>query len=111
MRLGSSRPVVSVEGVTSFNRLLSACLGPDRTESDDVRCDPLEGRKVRLETILAKTDASIQFSELMECDGDTVSRHASKLGLEGVMSKRKTRVYRLWPFAGSAQDEVRLRGR
>ena len=44
--------------------------------------------------ILAKTGASIRFNEHMEDDGETVFRHACKLGLEGIVSKRKDSAYR-----------------
>jgi bifunctional non-homologous end joining protein LigD len=47
---------------------------------DDLRHDPLEGRKATLEMILAKSGPGIQFNEHMEGDGETVFRHACKLG-------------------------------
>jgi bifunctional non-homologous end joining protein LigD len=49
--------------------------------------DPLEGRKATLEMMLA--NHGIRFNEHMEGDGETVFRHACKLGLEGIVSKRK----------------------
>jgi ATP dependent DNA ligase domain len=61
---------------------------------DDLRPDPLEGRKATLEMILAKAGAGIRFNEHMEGDGETVFRHACKLGLEGIVSKRKDSAYR-----------------
>jgi bifunctional non-homologous end joining protein LigD len=61
---------------------------------DDLRSDPLEGRKATLEMILAKAGAGIRFNEHMEGDGETVFRHACKLGLEGIVSKRKDSAYR-----------------
>jgi bifunctional non-homologous end joining protein LigD len=50
---------------------------------DDLRHDPLEGRKETLAMILAKAGSGIRFNEHMEGDGETVFRHACKLGLEG----------------------------
>src|SRR5262249_41105268 len=50
---------------------------------DDLRHDPLEGRKATLEMILAKAGPGIRFNEHMEGDGPTVFAHACKLGLEG----------------------------
>ena len=44
--------------------------------------------------ILAKVGAGIRFNEHMESDGETVFRHACKLGLECVVSKRKDSPYR-----------------
>jgi bifunctional non-homologous end joining protein LigD len=55
---------------------------------DDLRPDPLEGRKATLEMILAKAGPGIRFNEHMGGDGETVFRHACKLGLEGIVSKR-----------------------
>jgi bifunctional non-homologous end joining protein LigD len=49
---------------------------------EDLRPDRLEGRKATLEMILAKAGPSIRFNEHMEGDGETVFRHACKLGLE-----------------------------
>ena len=50
---------------------------------DDLRPDPLEGRKAKLEMLLAKAGPGIRFNEYMEGDGETMFRHACKLGLEG----------------------------
>jgi bifunctional non-homologous end joining protein LigD len=61
---------------------------------DDLRHDPLEGRKATLEMILAKAGAGIWFNEHIEGDGPTVFAHACKLGLEGIDSKRKDSAYR-----------------
>ena len=60
---------------------------------DDLRPDPLEGRKATLGIILAKAGPGIRFNEHMEGDGETVFLHACKLGLEGIVSKRKDSRY------------------
>jgi bifunctional non-homologous end joining protein LigD len=72
---------------------------------DDLRPDPLEGRKATLETILAKTGPGIRFNEHMEGDGETVFRHACKLGLEGIVSKRKYSAYR----SGRSPDWLKMK--
>jgi bifunctional non-homologous end joining protein LigD len=56
---------------------------------DDLRHDPLDGRKATLEMVLAKAWPGIRFNEQMEGDGPTVFAHACKIGLEGIVSKRK----------------------
>jgi bifunctional non-homologous end joining protein LigD len=61
---------------------------------DDLRPDPLESRKATFEMILAKAGPGVRFNEHMDCDGQTVFRHACKLGLEGIVSKRKHSAYR-----------------
>ena len=47
-----------------------------------------------LEMTLSKAGPGIRFNEHMEGDGETVFRHACKLGLEGIVSKRKGSPYR-----------------
>jgi bifunctional non-homologous end joining protein LigD len=72
---------------------------------DDLRPDPLEGRKATLEIILAKAGSGIRFNEHMEGDGETVFRHACKLGLEGIVSKRKDSAYR----SGRSPDWLKMK--
>src|SRR5215472_8053197 len=84
-------------GVTSFNRvryrrhdgsIFLYAFDLIELNGDDLRRDPLEGRKATLEMILAKAGVGIRYNEHMEGDGETVFRHACKLGLEGIVSKR-----------------------
>src|SRR5262249_50559874 len=56
---------------------------------DDLRRDPLEVRKAALRSMLAKAGLGLRFNEHIEGDGPTVFAHACKLGLEGIVSKRK----------------------
>ena len=72
---------------------------------DDLRPDPLEGRKATLEMILAKAGPGIRFNEHMEGDGETEFRHACKLGLEGIVSKRKESHYR----SGRSPDWLKMK--
>jgi bifunctional non-homologous end joining protein LigD len=90
-------------GVTSFNRvryrrhdesIFLYAFDLIELNGDDLRPDPLEGRKATLEMILAKAGPGIRFNEHIEGDGVTVFRHACKLGLEGIVSKRKDSAYR-----------------
>jgi bifunctional non-homologous end joining protein LigD len=49
---------------------------------------------------------SIRYNEHLEFDdGEAVFIHACRMGLEGIVSKRKDSPYRLGPLAGLAQDE------
>src|SRR5262249_6769251 len=79
----------------------------DLTElnGDDPRSDPLENRKATLVMILAKAGAGIRFNEHMQGDGETVFRHACKLGLEGIVSKRKDSLYR----SGRSPDWLKMK--
>jgi ATP-dependent DNA ligase len=61
---------------------------------DDLRHDPLAVRKAALAEVLARASPGLQFNEhLVEEDGPLVFRHACKLGLEGIVSKRRDSPY------------------
>ena len=87
-------------GVTSFDRvryrhhdesIFLYAFDLIELNGDDLWRDPLEGRKATLEIILTKAGLGIRYNEHMTGDGETVFRHACKLGLEGIVSKRKER--------------------
>ena len=61
---------------------------------DDLRRDPLEVRKATLASLLAKAASGLRLNDHIEADGPTVFAHACKLGLEGIVSKRKDSTYR-----------------
>ena len=57
---------------------------------DDLRREALVSRKVMLAIALAGTSSGIELNEHLEHDnGALVFQHACKLGLEGIVSKRK----------------------
>ena len=72
---------------------------------DDLRRDPLQVRKATLASVVAKAVAGIRFNEHLESDGETVFRHACKLGLEGIVSKRKDSPYR----SGRSPDWLKMK--
>ena len=73
---------------------------------EDLRRDPLEVRKATLGSVLAKAGAGIRFNEHLEFDdGETVFRHACKLGLEGIVSKRRGSRYR----SGRSPDWLKMK--
>jgi bifunctional non-homologous end joining protein LigD len=51
-----------------------------------------------------RTSAGIRFNEHIEGNGPTVFAHARKLGLEGIVSKRKDSAYR----SGRSPDWLEL---
>jgi ATP-dependent DNA ligase len=63
-------------------------------DGEDWRPRPLEARKDRLAKLMAKAPAGLQFTEHLEGDGAVIFAHAYKLGLEGIVSKDRTRPYR-----------------
>jgi bifunctional non-homologous end joining protein LigD len=72
---------------------------------DDLRRDPLEVRKATLASTLAKAGPGIRFNEHIEGDGPTVFAHACKMGLEGIVSKRKGSAYR----SGRSPDWLKMK--
>jgi len=116
-------------GVTSFNRvryrrhdgrIFLYAFDLIELNGDDLRRDPLESRKATLEMILAKAGLGIRFNEHMKGDGETVLRHACKLGLEGIVSNaRFAKSWRrgmkdaraggnLGPFSGQKEFHLRI---
>jgi bifunctional non-homologous end joining protein LigD len=101
-------------GVTSFNRVryryhdesvFLYAFDLIELNGDDLRRDPLKGRKATLDILLSKAGSGIQFNEHMEGDGETVFRHACKLGLEGIVAKRKDSTYR----SGRSPDWLKMK--
>ena len=74
---------------------------------DDLRRDPLEVRKATLASLLRGAHAGIRFNEHIEADGPTVFAHACKMGLEGIVSKRKASRYR----SGRSPDWLKSKNR
>jgi bifunctional non-homologous end joining protein LigD len=72
---------------------------------DDLRRDSLEVRKATLKSVLAKARPGIRFNEHIEGDGPTVFAHACKMGLEGIVSKRKDSAYR----SGRSPDWLKMK--
>ena len=54
---------------------------------------------------MAKAGPGIRFNKHIKGDGDTVFRHACKLGLEGIVSKRKDSAYR----SGRSPDWLKMK--
>jgi bifunctional non-homologous end joining protein LigD len=73
---------------------------------DDLRHDPLEVRKATLASVLTKAGPGLRLNEHIEHDdGEMVFRHACKLGLEGIVSKRKDSPYR----SGRSPDWLKMK--
>jgi bifunctional non-homologous end joining protein LigD len=66
-------------------------------DGEDLRPRPLEERKARLASLLAKAPAGIKYSEHLEGDGAAIFAHACKLGFEGIVSKHREHPYRSGP--------------
>jgi bifunctional non-homologous end joining protein LigD len=77
-------------------------------EGFDLTACTLGDRKALLAQVLQRADAgaTLHYSEHLEQDGPTVFEHASRLGLEGIVSKRIDLPYR----AGRGDHWLKLKG-
>jgi ATP-dependent DNA ligase len=66
---------------------------------------PLGERRTKLARLLARASSGIVFNEHTDEDGAVVFRHACKLGLEGIVSKRLTAPYR----SGPSRDWIKVK--
>lgn len=95
-------------GISSFSALQQA-LSEERTDAlvffafdllfldgEDLREEPLLARKERLDALLQKAEAEgpVRYSEHFVEPGQSMLRHACRMGLEGVISKRADAPYR-----------------
>jgi bifunctional non-homologous end joining protein LigD len=63
-------------------------------DGDDLRHEPIERRKAALAKLIRRTKTGLALNEHIDEPGDVVFRHACKLGLEGIVSKRLGSPYR-----------------
>ena len=110
--------VCGPDGVTDFNRLRAA-LGRkgsrqaflyafDLLELDgiDLRREPWETRRATLTSVLRKPVNGVRLCEHIDgTDGMTVFGHACRMGLEGIVAKRRDRPYR----SGRSPDWVKVK--
>jgi bifunctional non-homologous end joining protein LigD len=61
---------------------------------EDWRARPLEERKARLAKLLSKAGDGVYLSEHLAGDGAIIFEHACRMGLEGIVSKRRDFPYR-----------------
>lgn len=105
------------DGISSFSALQTA-LSEEKAENlvffafdllhldgQDLRAEPLLARKERLEALLqaAQPETSLRYSEHFVEPGQTMLRHACRMGLEGVISKRTDAPYR----SGRGRDWIK----
>ena len=63
-------------------------------DGSDLRREPIETRKATLASLLRGSLPGLQFNQHLVHPGDAVFRHACKMGLEGIVSKRLGSRYR-----------------
>ena len=72
---------------------------------DDLRREPIEARKRQLAALLRNAGLGLRLNEHIAEPGDVVFRHACKLGLEGIVSKRLGSRYR----SGRSPDWIKMK--
>ncbi len=96
------------DGVSSFSALQAALSAGDthhlvffafdlmHLDGSDLRGEPLLSRRAALEDLLARApqNPALRFSEHFEEQGSVILDHSCRMGLEGVVSKRKGAPYR-----------------
>jgi bifunctional non-homologous end joining protein LigD len=96
---------LSADGVADFDALHS-CTADENAVAlafdlllagDDIRRQPLIERKKELRWVLRNSRGGIQYVEHSEGQGDKMFAAVCKLGLEGIVSKRATSLYRSGP--------------
>src|SRR5262245_16023569 len=96
---------LSADGVPDFDALHSRTADENAVAlafdlllaGDDIRRQPLIERKKELRWVLRNALDGIQYVEHIEGDGAKMFKAVCKLGLEGIVSKRLTSVYKSGP--------------
>ena len=78
-------------------------------DGEDLRREPLQVRKATLASVLAKAGIGLRFNEHIEVDGPTVFAHACRMGLEGIVSKRRAVSLGPGEVLGEGQERGMLR--
>jgi bifunctional non-homologous end joining protein LigD len=111
--------VCDANGVTDFDRLRASVSRMGSRDAflyafdlleingTDLRRDAWQVRRATLMSLLRKTsNKGIRLSEHIDgADGESVFQHACKLGLEGVVAKRRDRPYR----SGRCPDWIKVK--
>jgi ATP-dependent DNA ligase len=103
------------DGVSDFDRLISRRVDADvfaygfdllALDGDDLRLQPLEKRKAKLAKVLARSVNGILLTEHIDDElGAVMFKHACRMGLEGIVSKRRDKPY----VAGRSKHWVRVK--
>src|SRR5262245_55283446 len=72
----------------------------------DLRREPWETRRATLASLLRRARNGVMLSEHLDAsDGESMFGHACRLGLEGIVAKRRDRLYR----SGRCADWVKVK--
>jgi bifunctional non-homologous end joining protein LigD len=103
------------DGVSDFDMLRTDCRKAilyafDLLELNgtDLRREPWETRRATLAGLLRRAGEGVRLSEHLDgAEGDTVFHHACRMGLEGIVAKRRDRPYR----SGRCVDWLKVKNR
>ena len=85
---------------------MTGVLAHDLLDGTDLRREPIEVRKATLASILRKSRHGVRLNEHLDHpEGHIVFQHACKMGLEGIVSKRKDSPYR----SGRSPDWLKMK--
>ena len=74
-------------------------------DGQDLRREPIETRKATLASLLRGSLPGLRLNDHLTHPGDVVFRHACKMGLEGIVSKRLGSHYR----SGRSKDSLKFK--
>jgi bifunctional non-homologous end joining protein LigD len=74
-------------------------------DGKDMRREPIQVRKATLASVLRQGRPGLRINEHLDYPGDLVFRHACKIGLEGIVSKRLGSYYR----SGRTRDWLKFK--
>jgi bifunctional non-homologous end joining protein LigD len=108
--------VVEKNGVSDFSALQDALKNKKDSfvyyvfdllhlDGSDLTGEPLTERKAALKELTNRADDNIRYSHHFAIPGSEMMQHASKLGLEGVISKRRDAPYR----SGRSDDWIKAK--
>jgi hypothetical protein len=93
-RLRPCRRSVGLAGLQRLTAQVFSAEGPANRKPAGPQC---HRAAATLASLLRKRPIGIALSEHLEGDGEIVFRHACKMGLEGIISKRRNSPYKSGP--------------
>jgi ATP-dependent DNA ligase len=74
-------------------------------DGEDLRSEPVIRRKMRLSRLLQKAADGIRYVDHLNSDADLMFEHVCKMGLEGIVSKRRDSRYQ----SGRSRDWIKAK--
>jgi bifunctional non-homologous end joining protein LigD len=74
-------------------------------DGEDLRRSEWQVRRATLRSLLKRANRGIRLSEHLDADGQLAFQHACRMGLEGIVAKRRDRPYR----SGRSTDWIKVK--